>query len=816
MNLNNPFVGLRSFEMDESLLFFGRQDQVADILLSLHRFRFVAVVGSSGCGKSSLNRAGLIPALKAGYLLNEQDNWKILVMKPGESPLYNLSCAVNTEFNNDPRPAQAAALAKTLLTEGPEALLQLFRSPAGEQANVLLLVDQFEELFRFADLRTGAGRSEEAAEFVNLLLYLADLKELPVYVVITMRSDFIGDCDAFYGLPEAINQGLYLVPRLNRVQIKQAIEGPLKLYGLSINPMLTSRMLNEVQKTKDELPVLQHALMRICEKRAHTGGEGVIDFSDYEAIGGLEWALSRHADEAIGGLDAADLTLVEKIFQTLTAVDGNGRKIRRPAHLSALITLTGAPKEKIDAILGRFIAGNSSLLVVTSENPDDPVIDITHESLIRRWDKLSGWVDAEWDNSRSLMQLVDAATLWRQGKKDLLTATELETLSTWFHAFNPTHGWAKRYTLQAEQAFGYLGKSEAEDQRAKLALRRRQVKHRLMIRAISISLVLLLVAAFLVAVFIREAQQTTVRKQVFIARSTKNFYEQNYLEAFLYSVEANSLRSDDSLLIRCTKYFPVYGLRAIFKHPDEVDSAEFDANPALINVFVDSFHYRWNIPGDSLLSTQKFAPAPNPDEDTHSHEISRLLNLWGVDANGKVGVFDRSDGLRTADTIRYPRNLGIIYRIAFSPDKQRILTSGVLPDSLYGATIWDAATGSRIGSSLVHAGEIYGSVFSRDDQRIITYGQDSTARVWQLSPAAVLQQPDKDLPPDLLKLQAQVLTGAFINDTTSEVNYLPLSEWKTLRDQWLQEAQLHYEECRYPAANYWGLIYRPQDLPAGK
>jgi len=207
----NPFVGLRPFERADSLYYFGRDTQIQALLTSLHRSRFLAVVGSSGCGKSSLIRAGLIPALEAGFLVRDRDRWRIATCKPGESPLPRLAAALLETVGQDPDPDAVTQLADRFLEEGVEVALETLGSTlAGDHTNLLLLVDQFEELFRFGQDPAGiqvATRRVEAEAFVDLLLQLADRDRLPVYCVITMRSDFIGDCDAFTGLPEAINRG---------------------------------------------------------------------------------------------------------------------------------------------------------------------------------------------------------------------------------------------------------------------------------------------------------------------------------------------------------------------------------------------------------------------------------------------------------------------------------------------------------------------------------------------------------------------------------------------------------------------------------
>src|SRR5215475_2612350 len=296
-----PFVGLRPFNSDEALLFFGRGEQTIDLLQQLHRTHFVAIVGSSGCGKSSLVRAGLIPKLKAGFLAEDRDQWLVAVMKPGDTPLRNLAAALigTIQAGGDAKPC-----AEAIRVGGAQAIMEML-SPAldDSDANLLLLVDQFEEIFRFGVESGKPEQRAEAEDFVSIILALAEQRRLPIYVVMTMRSDFLGDCDHFYGLPEAMNRGQYLVPRLTRQQRQQAIEGPIRLFGASISPRLLDRLLNDVGDKSDQLPVMQHALMRTWEKweREATGRDdnpqsGQVDLPHYEVVGGINGALSKDAE----------------------------------------------------------------------------------------------------------------------------------------------------------------------------------------------------------------------------------------------------------------------------------------------------------------------------------------------------------------------------------------------------------------------------------------------------------------------------------------------------------------------------------------
>jgi len=455
--VTNPYVGLRPFESNESLYFFGRQEQIVELLERLHRHQFVAVVGSSGSGKSSLIKAGLVPRLKAGHLVEDRHHWITQVMKPGQNPLYNLTKAIEESITSFNGKASAEKIKKEITETGEDAILSHLRPllEAGD-TNYFLLVDQFEELFRFATERVGrekngtetvVEKNNEAIDFVNLLLALSHQKDWPIYVVITMRSDYIGDCVQFYGLPEVLNQSQYLVPRLNRSQRKRAIEGPAKLVGEIINPSLTAKLLNDVESEKDELPLLQHALMRIWDYEKSIDQNGQLDLHDYEEVGGLKNALSNHADEVIIGMAEEDLKLIKKIFQALTMTDENGREIRRPVKLSELMSTTGSGGEKILEMVDLFIQENRSFLVKSEieNSEDDLLIDISHESLIRQWTTLKKWVDEEHRSAETYLNLVKAARLHQEKKRGVLSELEIQEVTRWLEYSKPHQEWANRY-----------------------------------------------------------------------------------------------------------------------------------------------------------------------------------------------------------------------------------------------------------------------------------------------------------------------------------------------------------------------------------
>lgn len=482
----NPYVGLRPFDVDEGLLFFGRQTQITEVLHGLRVHRFVGVVGGSGSGKSSLLRAGIIPTLKAGYLVLDSDHWLVAIMKPGQSPLYNLASAIAQETIGAALP-DVDALVQRMKESGAQALLD-FVGPMrrARKSNFFLLVDQFEELFRFASVQDAATDHEnEAIDFVNIILELSEQTELPFHVVITMRSDFIGDCARFFGLPEALNRSQFLVPRMSRVQLKQAIEGPAMLLGKKIEPALLSRLLNEVGRFRDELPVLQHALMRMWDHEDATDRNGELDLRDLESIGGLGKALSMHADEALRGLTSEQVQLTEVVFKALTAIDEHGRKIRRPALLSELRALSGAEGRDPLPVIKEFISSGRAFLVVSrTADGRDQVVDISHESLIRQWDRLGRWVDEEGASAETYYSLVDAAGKHAHARKGLLDDDELKTSLEWQAQTRPTLAWAHRYGDGLEEALVYLERSREGALKRKQLERSRRKRQRILVLAI--------------------------------------------------------------------------------------------------------------------------------------------------------------------------------------------------------------------------------------------------------------------------------------------------------------------------------------------
>lgn len=476
----NPFPGLRPFREDEEPLFFGREAHVDSMVDKLGAQGFLAVVGSSGSGKSSLVSCGLIPALHRGLLARTGSGWRVATCRPGNQPMRALAEAL-AQPGVLPQPAEdetgfrPAELVEATLHMGKRGLLEAYREAQPlltERPNLLVVVDQFEELFRYRALGADAAAAgETATAFVNLLLEVANQPAgtgsdaaLPVFVVITMRSDFLGECAQFDGLPEAINRGQYLVPRMGRDQRRAAIAGPVGVCGASIDPVLLTRLVNEVGDNPDQLSILQHALNRTWASWRDAGASGPLLAAHYDAKGAMAGALDQHADEALATLPAGrPQALCEALFRAITDRGTDARGTRRPTRLDTLCAITGASSDALAAVMAPFRDPERAFLMPPHGVALQPgtVVDISHESLMRVWGALRGWVDDEAESARIYRRLAETAALHHAGQAVLLVQPELQLVTAWAERQQPNAAWAERYRPGFDVAMQFLQRSQS-------------------------------------------------------------------------------------------------------------------------------------------------------------------------------------------------------------------------------------------------------------------------------------------------------------------------------------------------------------------
>lgn len=477
----NPFPGLRSFQQAESDVFFGRRQQIDSLVRRLSEVPLVAVAGSSGCGKSSLVVAGLLRALAAGREAGGVVEWRPAVMRPGNDPIGHLAAALAAALApGQPIEADRVAALGGRLHLGAASLAEAARTarlPA--DVRLLIVVDQFEELFRYSAMTD----ADESSAFVKLLLDAANSVDVPVSVVLTLRSDSLGHCADFVDLAEAVSRGQFLVPRMTREQRKQAIVGPVEQRGFEIAPRLVQRVLNDVTDDFDDLPVMQHALAATWRHwAAACQGSRPLDVEDYEAIGTARRALSQHADEAFESLPGR-AALIERIFKALTwRVGGKGSEVRHPLAFAQLCRVTEAPAPEVAEVVERYRRADTVFLLPAPDAPlgDDAVVDVSHESLIRGWTRLTAWAEEEAQSAQVYRRLADAAALNATAGTDLLRDRALQVALEWREHARPNAAWARRYEPEFERAMAFLDASQrAHAQQLAAAERARRRRRRI-------------------------------------------------------------------------------------------------------------------------------------------------------------------------------------------------------------------------------------------------------------------------------------------------------------------------------------------------
>lgn len=488
--LSMPYPGLRPFDIKDQALFFGREAQIEVLLRLLEDDRFLAVVGSSGCGKSSLIRAGLIPAIHEGFLLGTTD-WHFVVIKPGHQPYLRLATELLAlqHLNGELSPPQilqpnenhdAALLATLRRTD--HGLLDVINSLEFSKPTIIV-IDQFEELFAFrsenAKTEEVATR-DEAAAFVKMLLRTCADANGRIWVLLTMRSDFIGDCEAFLGLPEAVSRSQFLVPRLDRSQMEEAIRRPGEISDAGFAPFtfehgLVNRIINEAGDRPDQLPLMQHALMRTWKfavQRSLQESTSIhLIHVDYDNAGGIAEALSRHADEAWdqikGNIKKAELARC--LFLLLCDVSPKGQITRRRPRVQEVAIVAGASISEIDEVIRLFQADDRNFLCLSGPIEDsDTYIDISHESLIRQWRTLAGWLKEETKSAENYREILKFEQRQKQGDGELLRGADLSLYFNWWERAKPNPGWAERYGKQEEfiAAQEYLKASKEAQEKA--------------------------------------------------------------------------------------------------------------------------------------------------------------------------------------------------------------------------------------------------------------------------------------------------------------------------------------------------------------
>lgn len=730
-----PFKGLQYFEEADSDLFFGRELLTAKLVRRLRDTQFLSVViGASGSGKSSLVRAGLIPALKKGITLLDgteppdgSTDWQVDILTPTAHPLEALAIVLT---RNADSATTTARLIDDLAQEPRSLALFLARTRGNSKRHTVLVVDQFEELFTLC-------RDEfEREAFIDNLLNLVSPGQSNTTLILTLRADFYAHLAQYPELRDAVAQQQEYIGPMTAEELRLAIEEPAKRGHWEFEPGLVDLILRDVGDEPGALPLLSHALLETWKRRAgHT-----LTLKGYADAGGVHGAIAHTAESIYQNLLPDEQAIARDIFLRLTELGEGTEDTRRRVSFEELTSSEGA--EHLRAVLNKLAEAR---LITLGEN----TVEVAHEALIREWPTLREWLNQDREGLRLHRHLTEAAYEWELLGRDpgaLYRGAHLAQARAWAelhpNALNAGEGTFLNASAEQEQREEQereeqrqrelaAAKELAETQRARAeeqthSANRLRTRNRVITTVGSIAVILALVAGL----FGVQSNRNAVQAET-------NF---NRAEAQRLALEANRLLSSGG----SSEQIALLSLRSMNTHYTTEGDAALAA-AARLDYPVQSFTYT-DIVWDLAFSPDgKYVLAGNDANTAKFWDVQsgqELLELTGhTDAVGEVhfspdgkhiltvsldGSIRMWDAITGEEVYRIETDPAIRW-IAYSHDGKTIFT--ISEDNKIRQ--WDVESGKETGTFMTPSEEVERIYFSTDDKSLLTFG--STASLWDIS-----------------------------------------------------------------------------------
>ncbi|MBD0405041.1 hypothetical protein [Flammeovirga sp. EKP202] len=465
--LENPFLGLHPFSVEEAHLYYGREKHAEHVVSQLIEHRFSAILGESGTGKSSFVFSSVLPTLECKI------NPITYIFSPGtHGPLKKLINEVFKKENDEVR----LAIFQSLLIDVTSFFEYYYRLNISKTP--VMYIDQFEELFTY-DLQFNA-MDLEIAKFVELIVLLSTSPLSDFHIIITMHSDFIEHCADYPTLTYRLNQSQFLIPKMTKEEVVTTITKPLEWSGVKITDELLQFLIVNLDYSQNQLPLLQHAMMRTFEHwRNNQKLSEPLQLEHYFAVGGINESLPNHAQEIFDGLEDNQKEVSEKIFRSIITVNEEGEIVSNPCSLYRLIEISGIDDiRQIIEVIDIFRQRENAILSPLDNSTiyETSVIGIAHESLINSWPLLKEWTQKEKESIQTYLKLAKTAEKFQNRKGSRLKEYELQSFIKWKEEQQPTYDWGVKYHPSYERTMEFLSFSEKVENRIQERMKRNMNK----------------------------------------------------------------------------------------------------------------------------------------------------------------------------------------------------------------------------------------------------------------------------------------------------------------------------------------------------
>lgn len=758
-----PYVGLAAFGTEDADRFFGREAVVGKLLRRLTERRFLALFGSSGEGKTSVLRAGLVPAFTA----ERSAPW--LVLTPGPDPVEELAVHLARLTRHTPGQVHADLLA------GPHGLHLTARHLLADRdadVDLLVVVDQFEEVF------TLCTSVERRNAFLSLLLTAVNAENSRVRVVLGVRSDFYPHCARYPDLTEALDGAQVLLGAMTTDEFRHAVTRPATTSGCTLEGALLTQLVADAAGRTGTLPLVSHALLETWRRRRGN----TLTLNGYHAAGGIRTALAQTAEQVYTALTEPRRHLARQILLRLTAPGDGTEDTKRRATRDELHALDDDVTPVLDALV-------SSRLVMVGDN----TVEITHEALFQAWPRLRGWLAEDRDGQRLQRQLTEAATIWTDLDHDpgtLFRTTRLATTTAWVDRTRPA---------LTDRERDFLKHSRTAETRERHA-----VRHRRQVLLAGVAVLLIAITAVVVPMELQRQETERIETSRRLAtQPTRNSTEaaRNALEAYSIhptveartsvlnaavkkqgehthiqvtdeELSATTLAPDGNLAARVMGGRVSVWNTATLDHVVELSAAvpfRPETGPAFspdgqllaagdsagdITIWRMGDHSVMGvIPTGSGVSELAFSP------DGRTLIVAgwpHRITLWDVEtrrktgelsgpkaarqvlaisadgrtlatsgASGWVELWDLPSRSRTAELRIGP---GTVFEVAFAPDGRLLAAAGEDGD----VTLWNTATASLVARLTQHVGGAYGVAFDPGGRVLASTGKDGRLVLWDV------------------------------------------------------------------------------------